>query len=71
MWIRTPDNHWMPCNEGLIEYKAGDTPDYEDQVVDDKGEVIQCTFDFQCNPDGVARIPHWKTCRYAKDFRKK
>ncbi len=72
IWIRTPKkNGWIPCNEGLIEYKAGSSPDYEDRVVNDKGEVIQCTFDFQCRPDGLARIPHWATCPYADDFRKK
>jgi len=71
VWIRTEDGKWMPCDEGLVEYKAGTTPDYEDRVVNQNGEVIQCTFDFQCNPDGLARIPHWATCPFADDFRRR
>lgn len=71
VFVRTPKGKWMPCDEGLVEYHAGNTPDFDDVVVNDKGEVIRCTFDFQCNPDGLARIPHWATCPYAEDFRKK
>lgn len=71
VFIRSAKNNkWLPCDEGLVEYKAGETDDYEDRVVTDKGEVIRCTFDFQCQPDGLARIPHWATCPYAEDFRK-
>jgi len=70
-FIKTPEGKWMPCNNVLIEYKAGTTPDYEDVVINEKGKVIQCTFDFQCDPDGLARIPHWASCPYADDFRKK
>ena len=60
----------MPCNEGLVEYKQGEAPDYEDYVVSDRGEVIRCTFDFQCDPTGLAHIPHWAACPYADDFRR-
>ena len=69
VWIKTPDNRWMPCDEGLVEYRAGSTPDFEDYVVNDNGEVIQCTFDFLGDPDGLARFPHWKSCPYADEFR--
>jgi len=48
VFIKTPKGKWMPCNEGLVEYKAGSSPDYDDVVVNDKGEVIKCTFDFRC-----------------------
>ena len=61
---------WIPCNEGLIEYKQGEAPDYEDYVVNDRGEVIRCTFDFQCEPTGKAHIPHWASCPFSEDFRK-
>lgn len=71
VFIRSANNRkWIPCNEGLVEYKAGNSPDYEDHVVNDKGEVIRCTFDFQCRPDGLARIPHWASCPYAENFRR-
>lgn len=64
VWIKSSEGKWIPCDEGLTEYHVGSTPDFEDRVVTDKGEVIQCTFDFQCRPDGLARIPHWATCPY-------
>lgn len=70
VWLKTPEGKWMPCDEGLIEYKAGDTDDYEDYVVNQKGEVIRCTFDFQCDPDGLARKPHWASCPYADQYRR-
>ena len=71
VFVKTPKGKWMPCDEGLVEYHAGNTPDFDDVVVNDKGEVIKCTFDFQCKPDGLARIPHWATCPYADDFRRR
>ncbi len=72
VFIRSAKNNRpMPCNAEKIEYKAGYTPDYEDWVVNDEGELIQCTFDFQCQPDGLARLPHWATCPYADQHRKR
>lgn len=70
IFIKTKKGKWMPCDEGLVEYKAGDGPNFDDVVVDQGGKVIHCTFDFQCVPDGLARIPHWATCPYAEDFRR-
>ena len=46
-------------------------PVLTETVVNDKGEVIHCTFDFQCEPDGLARIPHFATCPYADYFRRR
>ena len=61
---------WIPCDARLVEYKQGEAPDYEDFVVNEEGEVIRCTFDFQCEPTGLARIPHWATCPFAEKFRR-
>ncbi len=69
VFVKTPENKWIPCNAELTEYKLGDTPDYEDRIVTEDGVVHQCTFDFQCEPDGLARIPHWATCPYGDYFR--
>lgn len=69
LFVRSAKNgKWLPLNEGLVEYKADE--DGEDLVVNQIGEVIRCTFEFQCRPDGLARIPHWATCPYADDFRR-
>ena len=32
VWIRTPAGKPMPCNADLVEYHAGDWPDYEDII---------------------------------------
>ena len=58
----------MPCNKDLIQYKQDD--EGEDFVVTDDGEVIRCTFEFECIPTGVARKPHWATCPYADEYRR-
>lgn len=69
VWIRMAgDGKWMPCNEGLVPYKQDE--DGEDWVVTDRGELIRCTFEFECLPTGMARIPHWATCPRAKEFKK-
>ena len=68
VWIQTPDRKWMPCNDGLVPYKQD--KDGEDYVVTDRGELIHCTFEFECLPTGAARIPHWATCPFAKDFKR-
>ena len=60
---------WIPLDEGLVEYKADE--DGEDLVVNQKGEVIRCTFEFQCDPDGLARIPHWATCPFSDKYRRR
>lgn len=69
VWIRTPEQKWMPCDEGLVPYKQDE--DGEDYVVTDRGEMIHCTFEFECLPTGAARIPHWATCPYAKEFKRR
>lgn len=69
-FILTKSGKFFPCNDSLIEYKADQ--DGEDFIVDEKsGELIRCTFDFQCLPTGLGRIPHWATCPYGNDFRKR
>ena len=68
----TPQNKkWIPCDEGLIPYRQGNSPDYEDRIVTDRGEVIQCTFDFEGLPTGLAREPHWASCPFADEFRRR
>lgn len=69
VWIQTPKGKWMPCDEGLVEYHT-DMCGKELAVADD-GSVIRCSLDFNGPPTGLARVPHWKTCPFADDFRKK
>ena len=69
VWLRSPKGKWIPCNEGLVEYKADE--DGEDSVINQDGEVIRCTFEFECKPTGLARIPHWATCPDGDKWRKR
>ena len=68
IWKKSPKGHWIPCDEGLVEYKAD--PLGKDVVINDKGEVIRCVLIFKGKPDGLARKPHWATCPYANEFRR-
>lgn len=69
-FVLSKNGKFFPCDDRLIEYKAD--PDGEDWIVDEKsGELIRCTFEFECRPTGLGRIPHWATCPYGNDFRKK
>ena len=70
-WVPTKGGKWMPCDADLIEYKAGSTPDYEDVIVTETGDVLRCTFDFQCDPDGRGYLPHWASCPSAAEFRRR
>ena len=70
VFIKSAKNKkWLPCDEGLVEYKADENG--EDYVVNQNGEMIKCTFEFQCKPDGLARIPHWATCPFADKYRRR
>ena len=68
-WIRTKDS-WEPCDPQPIEYHKGETPDFEERLVTEDGKIVQCTFDFQCDPDGVGWKSHWATCQNANEFRR-
>ena len=68
-WIRTKGG-WEPCDPTPIEYHKGETPDFEERLVTEDGKIVQCTFDFQCDPDGVGWKSHWATCPFANEFRR-
>ena len=69
VWKKTPKGYWIPCDEGLTEYKADEHG--KDLVVNDKGEVIRCELTFKGKADGLARKPHWASCPFADEFRRK
>lgn len=67
IWVETPKGKNMPCDEGLVPYRAnkhgGST------VVNDRGEVIRCDIITDgSTPDGLARKTHWETCPFAAEF---
>lgn len=69
MWIKTPLGKWMPVDEGLHEYKRDENG--KTTLVNDRGEVIRCSIEFEGKADGSARLPHWATCPNADMHRKR
>jgi len=69
-WIKTKGG-WEPCNILPIEYRKGSTPDFEERVVTEDGKVVQCTFDFLGDPDGIGYISHFRDCLFAEHFKGK
>lgn len=71
VWIKTepPRMKWEPCDEGLVPYKRVEKG--REKVITDRGQVISCTFEFDGEPDGLARISHFATCPAADRFRRR
>lgn len=76
VWTKTPNGKWMCADEGLVPYKQ--IPKGPDTVITDRGETIRCKIlvEEDCRagkvcPTGLARIPHWATCPYADEFRRR
>lgn len=69
LWVKTPAGRWMPVDEGLHGFRLAEHG--KDTLVNDQGEVIKCTLDFEGEPDGLAHMPHWATCPNADMHRKR
>ena len=63
IWVKTAAGKMMPCDPGMIEYKAGGT----ERIVTPNGEVVSCTTceteSQQEVADGTGYVPHWHTCK--------
>lgn len=72
IWLKTPRGKWMCCDEGLVAYR--DNPNGKDILISDRGETIRCDIIETgpgIYPTGLARRPHWATCKHADSFRNK
>ena len=69
VWLRTKAGKSMPCDDGLVRYKAN--PEGKQFVVTDWVEVVRCDLTFDGLPTGMARISHFATCPNAKKHRKR
>lgn len=65
LWIRTKSGKWMPCDPDPVRFDAGGP----DIFVTKYGETVKGTVSDAGLKTGF--VPHWATCRYADDFRKK
>ncbi len=69
VWVKSPADKFIPCDEGLIAYRQDEAG--KDVLIDDAGEYIKCRLQFEGFPTGMARRPHWATCPHADRFRRK
>ena len=69
MWLRTPRGKMMPADAALRAYR--ENPQGKNNVVNELGEVIKCDLQFDGEPTGMARLPHWATCPNADEFRRR
>ena len=71
VFISMPSGKVMPCNDEIIEGMKD--PMGKDVLVSKNGEVVRCSL----KPSPILSIPvygrrpHWATCPYANDFRKR
>ena len=70
IWINTPADRHIPCDEGIVPYWKDSKGDQK--IVTQDGEVVTCWLDGDpAEITGCGRIPHWATCPNANSFRKK
>lgn len=70
VWIDTPTGKHMPCDNTIVPYwkdRKG-----KESVVTDEGTVVRCSTEWHPRqPDGAGRIPHWATCPFASQHKRK
>lgn len=69
VWLRTKAGKSMPCNAGLIPYKAN--PNGKQILITDWGDAVRCDLTFTGPPTGKARMSHFATCPNARQHRKR
>ena len=67
-WVQTKNGKYLPCDEGLTGYRKDQKG--HDVLIGQDGSTIRCRLQFEGEPDGYARIPHWATCSSPDKFRK-
>ena len=70
VWMKTKNGNDMPCDPALVPFWAKFKA--KGKVVTLEGDVVSCEFDG--DPDditNVGRIPHWATCPFAKQHKRK
>ena len=74
VFISLPSGKVMPCDADIIEGLKD--PAGKDTLVTDKGEIIRCWIGQEGPIPELTvpvngRQPHWATCPFADEFRKK
>ena len=70
VWIKTPGGKSMPCDAEPVTYWKENKA--RGKIVTPNGEVISCKFDGALHEaTGIGYKPHWATCPYADNFRRR
>ena len=68
LWIQTQQGKWMPCDPDLKFIRKGDGHKF----VTVRGEVVTGEFAKGVNDaEGTGYSPHWSSCPYAEEFRRR
>ena len=66
-FIKTTSGKWLPVDAKPVYYSLIGK---KDRVVTTDGRVISCTI-VDTATDCVGYMPHWATCEFANEFRRK
>ena len=71
VWIKTMGGKSIPCDPELIYYIQKPNARGK-RIVTPNGDVIACEYtDDSDKAIGIGYVPHWATCPYSNEFRKK
>ena len=71
VWITTPAGKSIPC-DATPRYYIEKPRVGSKKVVTPNGQVLSCEYtEDPAKATGVGYVPHWATCPYARQFRRK
>jgi len=71
IWIKTAKGKSMPC-DAKVTYYIQKAKGGKQRIVTPNGEVLSCEYtDDPNSATGTGYVPHWYTCPYADNFRKR
>ena len=69
-FMKTRNGKGMPCDPGWIPFWADIKA--KDKIVTTDGDVVNCRLDGDpAELTGLGRVPHWATCPYADQHRRR
>ena len=71
VWIKTPAGKSIPCN-ATPRYYIEKPRVGSKKIVTQNGQVLSCEYtEDPAKATGVGYVPHWATCPYSGQFRRK
>lgn len=70
VWVKMKSGNDMPCNPNLIQFWANMKA--KDIVITPEGDMVHCNLDGPLEEmTGMGYVPHWATCPFSKQHKKK